>query len=197
MEYNKSTKACPCSICKKAVLYTSTPQKIKTTKLCVMILNALKEVHPHIEYFSLKVDIFPFVTTHWRILSVFKQLRGSKWRKALLDAFNHCTLIQSGKGVCKTRGFYKIKEAEDQTVSSSEASVRAELAESFRCVSVSLRRDVSLLNKVQFVRHVLSQDEHAFFFNSTVSSIAKFEAFVESSVPRQQRAILSSYDESL
>ncbi|EMD44524.1 Hypothetical protein EHI5A_029860 [Entamoeba histolytica KU27] len=114
---NSSVKGpvpCHCLLCQKSEISEGQDLKMKTTKLCVMILKSLKLLKPENEFFSLKNDIKEFITNHWPILSKLKQFKTPNWRKALLDAFNHCNLIESGKDVCHNRGYYKLKDHSKQ-----------------------------------------------------------------------------------
>ena len=100
-------KQCQCYCCQEL---TNHPDKTyKTTRICVMILKSLETLKPGYEYFSLKTDVIEFINTHWSLLSQLKQFQTANWRKGIMDAFNHCTLIESGKSQVDQRGFYRLK----------------------------------------------------------------------------------------
>ena len=102
-------KSCECIVCQH--LSNGKITTIKTTKLCILILQSLMQKNPYQEYFSLKEDVNNFISSHWNILINFKQFQQKNWRKSILDAFNHCTKIESGKEIEK-RGIYKLKDLE-------------------------------------------------------------------------------------
>ena len=106
-EYQNIQLTCSCFLCKKLTI-SPTP-KIKTTTLCVLILKSLRKLKPELEYYSLKNDINGYITDHWNLLTKLNQFRNTNWRKSLLDAFNHCNKIESGKQVCHNRGYYRLK----------------------------------------------------------------------------------------
>ena len=98
---------CQCTVCQELKGH---PEKTyKTTRICVMILKSLHSLKPQNEYFSLKPDIDDFIKSHWSLFSQLKQFQIPNWRKGIMDAFSHCTLIESGKSEGSQRGFYKLK----------------------------------------------------------------------------------------
>ena len=99
---------CNCSMCKE--LKNKTNRPIKTTRFCVLILLSLTEISPEKQYFSLKNDIHPFIKNHWSLLFQFKQFQKKNWTKSILDAFNHCASIESGKRVIQKSGYYGFKK---------------------------------------------------------------------------------------
>lgn len=112
---NKDHTTCTCCLCEK-ILHETEPI-IKTTRLCILILKSLKQLKPTNEYFSLKHDINGFITDHWTLLSKLRQFQNTNWRKSLLDAFNHCNQIESGKEVCHNRGYYRLREMKKEVKS--------------------------------------------------------------------------------
>ena len=108
-EIQKLKCQCECLLCKKITI--TTMPKIKTTRLCVLILKSLKYLKPELEYYSLKNDINSYIMDHWDLLSKLNQFKNGNWRKSLLDAFNHCNKIESGKEVCHNRGYYRLRES--------------------------------------------------------------------------------------
>ncbi|EDS89144.1 hypothetical protein EHI8A_038770 [Entamoeba histolytica HM-1:IMSS-B] len=67
---------CYCSICKKQQYFLVPNPKIKTTRLCVLILSSLRCLKPLNEYFQLKTDIYDFITDHWHLLGRLKLCLG-------------------------------------------------------------------------------------------------------------------------
>ena len=108
----KDNHQCNCCLCEK--ISHETEPIMKTTRLCILILKSLQTLKPTNEYFSLKHDINGFITDHWAHLSKLRQFQNSNWRKSLLDAFNHCNQIESGKEVCHNRGFYKLRDMKNE-----------------------------------------------------------------------------------
>ena len=106
-ENNEIIVECNCVVCRH--LSKESVTSIKTTNLCTLILKALHKRHPETEYFTLRTDINEFISEHWDLLIHFKQFQQQNWRKALLDAFNHCSTIESGKGIGQ-RGLYRLKQ---------------------------------------------------------------------------------------
>ncbi|EMS16963.1 hypothetical protein KM1_179330 [Entamoeba histolytica HM-3:IMSS] len=93
-------------------MFEITNPKIKTTKLCVLILRSLKMLHPEMECYSIKTDINEFIQSHWVMLVKLKIFQTAQWKKAILDALNHCPLIECGKDFCHDRGYYRLKDNE-------------------------------------------------------------------------------------
>ncbi|ELP86404.1 hypothetical protein EIN_030850 [Entamoeba invadens IP1] len=171
---------CQCIICQRSDALIRQDDKMKTTKICVMVLKALQELNPTQEYFSLKEDIFKFIKAHWHILSFIKPFTSQKWRKAILDAFNHCTSIQSGKGICKSRGFYKLKSSENSKESSVEApQYKNELISSAIILQKSLEENVRVLSNAQMNFFVCQRVDVNYHINSLMSSIFKTQKFIE------------------
>ena len=84
-------------------------------------MKSLSTLFPEKEFFSLRNDIHPFIKSHWEKLSVFKQFQQKNWKKAILDAFNHCALIESGKEMTDKRGYYKLKDEQKLTKRSQKS----------------------------------------------------------------------------
>ncbi|EKE42416.1 hypothetical protein ENUP19_0280G0017 [Entamoeba nuttalli] len=108
---------CQCTICRKVRFFTSEKPKIKTTRLCVLILQSLKEIKPLQDYFNLRDDVYSFIQQHWNILSNLTTFKKQNWKKSILDAFNHCPQIESGKGLFNNRGYYKLKDGTMTSIS--------------------------------------------------------------------------------
>ncbi|EDR24714.1 hypothetical protein EDI_235160 [Entamoeba dispar SAW760] len=121
---------CYCSICKKQQYFLVPNPKIKTTRLCVLILSSLRCLKPLNEYFQLKTDIYDFITDHWHLLGRLKLFQQQNWKKAILDAFNHCPQIESGKDKSVGRGFYKLKNKYDNNAS-EKVELKTELYQQY------------------------------------------------------------------
>ncbi|ELP89473.1 hypothetical protein EIN_391080 [Entamoeba invadens IP1] len=107
---DKPNLQCSCCLCQKSRLFQLANPKIKTTKLCVLILKSLKMLHPELECFSIKTDIADFIKDHWGLLIKLKLFQSVQYKKSLLDALNHCPQIECGKDFCHDRGYYRLKE---------------------------------------------------------------------------------------
>ncbi|KAL7722303.1 Uncharacterized protein QTN25_001050 [Entamoeba marina] len=136
---------CDCPMCKKTSFFNSSSPKIKTTKLCVLILQSLQFLKPMNEYFSLKNDINAFITNHWNLLTKLKQFQAKNWRKALLDAFNHCSLIESGKDVFHNRGYYRLKQNKKERPQPKQVETQKSLAQIYQDLQIQLDHTNQLL----------------------------------------------------
>ncbi|BFU23988.1 hypothetical protein CL6EHI_136970 [Entamoeba histolytica] len=112
MQKKTTQQPCYCYLCQKSKMFEITNPKIKTTKLCVLILRSLKMLHPEMECYSIKTDINEFIQSHWVMLVKLKIFQTAQWKKAILDALNHCPLIECGKDFCHDRGYYRLKDNE-------------------------------------------------------------------------------------
>lgn len=113
---NTGKKVCTCALCKKVMFLKNNSNKIKTTTLCVLILKALKEIKPEKEFFSMRQDIYDFVGEHWNCVKGFSIFSKPNWKKMLLDTFNHCTNIETGKNY-GLRASFRIKNKQEETKS--------------------------------------------------------------------------------
>ncbi|KAL7712218.1 H15 domain-containing protein [Entamoeba marina] len=136
---------CECCMCKKINFFNSTSPRIKTTRLCVLILQSLQSLKPSNEYFSLKNDINAFINDHWDLLVKLKQFQNSHWRKALLDAFNHCSLIESGKDVFHNRGYYRLKQNKNEIPKTDRVETQNLLTQIYHDLQVQLNHSNHLL----------------------------------------------------
>ncbi|KAL7712575.1 Uncharacterized protein QTN25_009752 [Entamoeba marina] len=121
---------CYCCLCKKTQFFQVPNPKIKTTRLCVLILKSLKCLQPTQDFFSLKTDIYNFIYDHWHLLEKLKLFQKTQWRKSILDAFNHCSLIESGKDANHNRGFYRLKEGNNELFKTEKIGYQREMYES-------------------------------------------------------------------
>ncbi|ELP91626.1 hypothetical protein EIN_205930 [Entamoeba invadens IP1] len=172
---------CNCALCRQFTLVQQVP-KIKTTKLCVLILLSLQDLYNDKEYFSLKTDIFVFIKSHWDVLNKFKQFKQPNWKKAILDAFNHCTSIQSGKGVYKTRGFYKLKPEERMfgfEEFSEKTQMKKDLIEAFTHLQEAIQKNALLFSEVQKKCRIVSADDYNYVLNTHNASFLELGNFVQ------------------
>lgn len=109
-------KTCNCTLCKKVMFLRNNSNKIKTTTLCVLILKALKEIKPEKEFYSMRQDIYDFVGEHWNCVRSFSIFTKPNWKKMLLDTFNHCTNIETGKNF-GLRASFRIKNKQEENKS--------------------------------------------------------------------------------
>ena len=126
MEVNTQAvkKACNCSLCKKVMFLKNNSNKIKTTTLCVLILKALKEIKPEKEFYSMRQDIYDFVGEHWNCVKGFSIFSKPNWKKMLLDTFNHCTNIETGKNHGLRASFRIKNKAEESKSETNEQQVK-------------------------------------------------------------------------
>ncbi|ELP85405.1 hypothetical protein EIN_086870 [Entamoeba invadens IP1] len=155
-------KKCHCSLCQKKDVFQAEDPKMKTTKLCIIILKSLKEMHPDVEFFSLKNDINVFIKNHWALLSNLPLFKTNHYRKALLDAFNHCQMIESGKNTIHNRGFYKLSEGKREKVTKPKLRQKkvqpAHLPQQSADVGEDLILHISQLKtQIEYSNHLLTR----------------------------------------
>ncbi|ELP90772.1 hypothetical protein EIN_026210 [Entamoeba invadens IP1] len=138
---------CGCCICRKSGYFNVPSPKIKNTRLCVLILQALKEISPIPDYFNLKNDIYVFVEDHWDILYRLPILQKQNWKKALLDAFNHCTYIESGKDLFRNRGYYRLKTEKVVSEDEDMENMKVVVSMSIKHLRDQLNNNISVLQK--------------------------------------------------
>eukprot|EP01112_Ceratiomyxa_fruticulosa_P015820 TRINITY_DN4707_c0_g4_i1.p1 TRINITY_DN4707_c0_g4~~TRINITY_DN4707_c0_g4_i1.p1 ORF type:complete len:511 (+),score=119.19 TRINITY_DN4707_c0_g4_i1:376-1908(+) len=74
--------------------------------------------HDHKGFFSLKLDIYNFVTTHWPLLCGSKNYRGKSWHKQVQDVLSHTKdVFESGVGMFGQKGYWRLKITDDPWVS--------------------------------------------------------------------------------
>ena len=120
-----SVNKCKCSLCKRMGSMRMNSHKIKTTTLCILILKTLKEMKPEKEFFSMKQDIYGFVNEHKTCLLGFSLFTKPNWKKMLLDTFNHCTKIETGKGYGLRASFRLKSGSENQKTEASESTIES------------------------------------------------------------------------
>ncbi|KAF2073343.1 hypothetical protein CYY_005361 [Polysphondylium violaceum] len=74
--------------------------------------NEMKEK----QFFSLKTDVYDFMTTHWDVLCLHKK-RSDNWHKQIQDMLSHSkNIFESGMDKYKQNGFWRLKQAIDPWV---------------------------------------------------------------------------------
>ncbi|EDR28987.1 hypothetical protein EDI_180220 [Entamoeba dispar SAW760] len=147
---------CTCCLCKRVVLLRNGLKKIKTTDLCILILKSLKELKPEKEFYSMKQDIYEFVTEHWNCVKDFSVFTKPHWKKILLDTFNHCTNIETGKNF-KLRASFRIrsKTANDNKSESSESGAKTVVSSVELSPSVQSQTSLIEIDTTQYIQTLL------------------------------------------
>ncbi|ELP87745.1 hypothetical protein EIN_410980 [Entamoeba invadens IP1] len=179
---------CKCCLCQKRTFFMTPFPKVKTTRLVIMILQALKQLKPDVVFFSLIKDIIPFVTQHMTLLANLKIFKTGKWRKSLLDALNHSSHVESGKEACHNRGFYRLKDTvEAQTSNSIESASTEVVQQNPQTVSISLLDSltelqlqmVNTVNLLAVLPKPTEDDQNAYqFFANCINQLNFGRAYV-------------------
>ncbi|EDR23264.1 hypothetical protein EDI_122010 [Entamoeba dispar SAW760] len=162
---------CPCTICRKVGFFSSEKPKIKTTRLCVLILQSLKEIKPLQDYFNLKDDVYLFIQQHWNILSNITIFKKQNWKKSILDAFNHCPQIKSGKELFNNIGYYKLKDGIITSISDDTEileTMNSIVMASIQNVINQLYNNLLILNK--FGNDLIAQ-QHSYIMMNLLTSL--------------------------
>eukprot|EP01133_Synstelium_polycarpum_P006253 gene6253-7250_t len=78
-----------------------------------VVFYTLHTEHPEKLYFSLKNDVYDFMTSHWDRLYIGKK-RSDNWRKQVQDMLSHSkTVFESGMDKIKQNGFWRLKVFSD------------------------------------------------------------------------------------
>ncbi|EDR22319.1 hypothetical protein EDI_076570 [Entamoeba dispar SAW760] len=169
---------CCCIICQKKSMFLVQNPKIKTTRFVVLILTSLKVLKPGVEYYSLTKDILPFVKDHMPLFTNLKIFKTGKWRKSILDALNHSLEVESGREVCKNRGFYKLKSEIKKSTGSTEFFIsKQHLYDQLDLLSNQIICSVKLLSKwnkllnTSFPQQLALSEDLLIAHNSLCSSI--------------------------
>ncbi|EKE42483.1 hypothetical protein ENUP19_0105G0002 [Entamoeba nuttalli] len=174
----KMNAYCCCIICQKKSMFLVQNPKIKTTQFVILILNSLKILKPGVEYFSLTKDILPFVKEHMSLFINLKIFKTGKWRKSILDALNHSLEVESGREVCKNRGFYKLKNENKEPIGSTNSFISKQhlydqlvlLSNQIICSAKLLSKWSELLN-TSFPQQLALSEDLLIARNSLCSSI--------------------------
>ncbi|ELP90001.1 hypothetical protein EIN_403150 [Entamoeba invadens IP1] len=170
---------CTCSLCQSQDTFLMDDPKVKTTRLCVLILKSLKDLKPSVEYFSLRADINVFIEDHWKLLSKLKLFKSPNYRKALLDAFNHCNLIESGKSTVHNRGFYKLRETKAKKTLPKKKPTKKETQKVTRPENIAyqITQDINaLLEQLSYTNTLLVQTQ-SFYVGNPINNIPTAIAF--------------------
>ncbi|KAL7718517.1 Homologous-pairing protein 2 winged helix domain-containing protein [Entamoeba marina] len=176
---------CNCCICQKEQFFRTANPKIKTTRLAVLILKSLKMLKPEIEYYSLKGDILPYISSHLHLFSNLKIFRGPNFRKSLLDALNHSSLIESGREACHNRGYYRLRQNDKSVQNEDKNAVVREMYSSFQLLEKEMNRSIflyQLLQEQKQLSHSWSDDsinleETQYAVESKLTSLKNIEVF--------------------
>ncbi|EDR22483.1 hypothetical protein EDI_203950 [Entamoeba dispar SAW760] len=168
----RTVHCCQCLICKKETFFQTKNPKMKTTRLVLLILKSLKVLKPQIEYYSLVKDILPFINDHLPLFQNLKIFQNGKWRKSILDALNHSAQVESGREVCKNRGFYKIKEEENKVVIEKN-KIKDEMSNNLEILENELKRSLRLLEEMKMIQtNEIEKNETLFICESKRASIS-------------------------
>ncbi|EGG14703.1 hypothetical protein DFA_10961 [Cavenderia fasciculata] len=78
-----------------------------------VVFYTLSAAYPEKEYFSLKTDVYEFMTSHWDRLYMNKK-KSDNWRKQVQDMLSHSkNVFESGMDKIKQNGFWKLKTCTD------------------------------------------------------------------------------------
>ena len=113
---------CHCALCQKGWFLQSCGCRIQMTELCLLILKSLMQLKPEKQFYSMKDDINDFVSNHWCYVCNFPIFQKKRWKKMLLDTFNHCKAIDNGKEF-GMRASFRIKNYKKDDSLSSEMQV--------------------------------------------------------------------------
>lgn len=108
---SRQLKLCLCPLCMNGIEQNEgSNQLISWIYIMRVILYSLTKLHPAIEYFTLKKDVYGFVYSHWHIFGRLKQFvdKPNKWKKAFLDALSHSPYFESGFNLYRTTGYWKL-----------------------------------------------------------------------------------------
>ncbi|KAL7719630.1 Uncharacterized protein QTN25_003329 [Entamoeba marina] len=182
--------SCDCGLCRKALFLQTSQSKIKTTSLCVMILKSLKQLKPLKDFYSMKEDIYDYVSDHWVVISQFSIFQKANWKKMLLDTFNHCSFIETGRAYGLRASFrlkdHKIKDDSSsvsvKTFDSSSSSqevveISQTLWSSFDSLVKQMNKNALLLESYGHTSHNIDCGFCSYYANSQLVSANGFEMF--------------------
>ncbi|ELP88084.1 hypothetical protein EIN_222270 [Entamoeba invadens IP1] len=112
-------KLCFCPFCQVGIkaLGLDKPENHKKVVswqlLCRAVMYSLSVLNAPRLYFSLKKDVYWFISDHWYCFGKMAQFTTSpsKWKKSLLDALSHSTLFESGTNSLRKTGMWKLTHA--------------------------------------------------------------------------------------
>ena len=180
--------SCNCTICQKASFFQSTNPKIKTTRLAILILKSLNHIHPDNEYHSLKDDVLPFIASHWCLLCHLKLFQSNNWKKGLLDALNHSNLVESGKQVCKTRGYYRLKLEDKNLINEEKTELAREMYDNLQALENTIAQSIELIK----LSRQLKDDNCSNVSNSNYSGCESIDPLQKKMEEKQMIADLKS-----
>ena len=157
LSFNQMNPKCHCDVCQLTM--NGKHDQLKTTTICVTILKVLTKMKPEQEFFSLKTDIHPFIQSHWNKLIQMKQFQQKNWKKAILDAFNHCTMIESGKEQFEKRGLYKLKKSffKKEMQQNAQLNAMEKKEEMHSTGSLPFEMSLTLMTELNMMTNVLME----------------------------------------
>ncbi|EDR27355.1 hypothetical protein EDI_129820 [Entamoeba dispar SAW760] len=184
---------CLCCICEQEVTLLK-ENKLKTTKLCILILRSLKKLHPMNDYFSLKKDIYLFIKNHWNILGKIKLFQKPNWKKCILDALNHCSSIESGKDVFHYRGYYRLcdeKSIPTKEILFEKDKIKEDLFNSIDVLSRQIETNIKLLNLLYHEIPFKKNDRKSYDFIITTRDILERQKYFYQKICYSSSILLS------
>ncbi|EGC29170.1 hypothetical protein DICPUDRAFT_159283 [Dictyostelium purpureum] len=104
-----------CELCKRG----QPPLLLKTptwSSIMRVVFFTLHNEYPDKEYFSLKTEVYEFMTSHWERLCINRK-RTDNWRKQIQDMLSHSkNVFESGLEKLKQNGFWKLRTIIDPWV---------------------------------------------------------------------------------
>ncbi|EFA78458.1 hypothetical protein PPL_09110 [Heterostelium album PN500] len=92
--------------------YSSSPSPTWASIMRVVFFTLHHELREK-PFFSLKTDVYEFMTTHWDILCLNKK-RSENWHKQIQDMLSHSkNIFESGMDTYKQNGFWRLKQIID------------------------------------------------------------------------------------
>ncbi|GAM21353.1 hypothetical protein SAMD00019534_045280 [Acytostelium subglobosum LB1] len=78
-----------------------------------VVFYTLNHEMPEKQFFSLKTDVYEFMTSHWDVLCLNKK-RSDNWHKQIQDMLSHSkNIFDSGMDTYKQNGFWRLKQTND------------------------------------------------------------------------------------
>ncbi|KAF2069724.1 hypothetical protein CYY_008954 [Polysphondylium violaceum] len=108
-----------CPLCQRG----QPPLLLKTptwASIMRVVFYSLHQEYPEKEYFSLKTDVYDYMTSHWEKLCISRK-RSDNWRKQVQDMLSHSkNVFESGLEKVKQNGFWRLKYNSDPWIIAKE-----------------------------------------------------------------------------
>ncbi|KAM9976374.1 hypothetical protein ACTFIR_010215 [Dictyostelium discoideum] len=104
-----------CELCERGqpALLLKTPT---WSSIMRVVFFTLHNEYPEKQYFSLKTEVYEFMTSHWERLCINRK-RTDNWRKQIQDMLSHSkNVFESGLEKLKQNGFWKLRNIVDPWV---------------------------------------------------------------------------------